>query len=199
MRPPAASRVGRSGIHGRRRRHAAWRPGCIVRPVRPRPAGRSPAVSDRSHGPCSNGPAFRTSFSSRSISSRPISRPRSVGDPVKGQQLWAAILAAMAAFATAVAAPFLGAIADVGGRRKPWIFVYTLIMVVADDLDVVRRAALLDGAASSSSAFCVTVTNFSYEFSSRVPQRHAADDRAAQSRRTALRASACRSAILPAS
>src|SRR5207248_2648972 len=53
-----------------------------------------------------------------------------VGDPVRGQQIWAAI-SSYGAFATALAAPFLGAIADVGGRRKPWIAVYTAIMVVS--------------------------------------------------------------------
>src|SRR5476651_1389357 len=36
-----------------------------------------------------------------------------VGDPVKGQQLWAAF-SSYGGFATAVAAPFLGAVADVG-------------------------------------------------------------------------------------
>ena len=53
-----------------------------------------------------------------------------VGDPVRGQQIWAAI-SSWGAFATALAAPFLGAIADVGGRRKPWIGAYTVIMVVS--------------------------------------------------------------------
>ena len=53
-----------------------------------------------------------------------------VGDPVKGQQLWAAF-SSYGGFATAVCAPFLGAVADVGGRRKPWIAVYTLIMAVS--------------------------------------------------------------------
>jgi len=53
-----------------------------------------------------------------------------VGDPVRGQVIWAAI-SSWGAFATALAAPFLGAIADIGGRRKPWIAAYTAIMVVA--------------------------------------------------------------------
>src|SRR5580658_417759 len=53
-----------------------------------------------------------------------------VGDPVKGQELWAAF-SSYGGFAVAVAAPFLGAVADVGGRRKPWIAVYTVLMAGA--------------------------------------------------------------------
>ena len=43
-----------------------------------------------------------------------------VGDPVRGQALWGDI-ASYGGFIIAVLAPFLGAIADAGGRRKPWI------------------------------------------------------------------------------
>ena len=43
-----------------------------------------------------------------------------VGNPVKGQALWGAI-AAIGGLIVAALAPFLGAIADAGGRRKPWI------------------------------------------------------------------------------
>jgi UMF1 family MFS transporter len=53
-----------------------------------------------------------------------------VGDPVRGQQLWAAF-SSYGGFAVAVAAPFLGAVADVGGRRKPWIAIYTVLMIGA--------------------------------------------------------------------
>ena len=48
-----------------------------------------------------------------------------VGDPVRGQALWAAIQG-YGGLAVAVAAPFLGAIADAGGRRKPWIAFFAL-------------------------------------------------------------------------
>ncbi len=53
-----------------------------------------------------------------------------VGDPVKGQIIWSA-MSSYGGFVTALCAPFLGAIADIGGRRKPWIGVYTAVMVVA--------------------------------------------------------------------
>ena len=86
-----------------------------------------------------------------------------VGDPVKGQQLWAAF-SSYGAFAVAIAAPFLGAVADVGGRRKPWIAFYTLLLATA--LFLMWNAAphaswhgiLLVGV-------LIGVANFSYEFS----------------------------------
>jgi UMF1 family MFS transporter len=53
-----------------------------------------------------------------------------VGDPVTGLAIWNAI-SSWGALATAAAAPFLGAIADVGGRRKPWIAAFTVVMVVS--------------------------------------------------------------------
>ncbi len=53
-----------------------------------------------------------------------------VPDPVRGQVIWSAI-SSYGGFATALCAPFLGAIADVGGRRKPWIAVYTVVMAAA--------------------------------------------------------------------
>ncbi|HEY1709256.1 MAG TPA: MFS transporter [Rhizomicrobium sp.] len=53
-----------------------------------------------------------------------------IGNPVRGQIIWSA-MSSWGGFFTALCAPFLGAIADVGGRRKPWIGVYTVIMVAA--------------------------------------------------------------------
>jgi len=53
-----------------------------------------------------------------------------VGDPVRGQALWAAIQA-YAGLAVAVLAPFLGAIADAGGRRKPWAGFFAIVLVLS--------------------------------------------------------------------
>jgi UMF1 family MFS transporter len=53
-----------------------------------------------------------------------------VADPVRGQQIWG-FYTTLGALATAFAAPFLGAVADVGGRRKPWIALYTVTMIIA--------------------------------------------------------------------
>jgi len=50
-----------------------------------------------------------------------------VGDPVRGQVIWGAING-YGGIATALLAPILGAIADSGGRRKPWIFFFVCVM-----------------------------------------------------------------------
>jgi UMF1 family MFS transporter len=50
-----------------------------------------------------------------------------VGDPVKGQAM-IGYLNATAGIILALTAPFLGAIADKNGRRKPWILITILIM-----------------------------------------------------------------------
>ena len=87
-----------------------------------------------------------------------------VGDPVRGQIIWSAI-SSWGGIATAFAAPFLGAIADIGGRRKPWIFAYTVIMIVA-------MISMWYGVPHASTgqlvilAFAIIAANFSYEFSS---------------------------------
>ncbi len=53
-----------------------------------------------------------------------------IGDPVRGQALWAAIQG-YAGIAIAVLAPFLGAMADAGGRRKPWVAGFALLLAVS--------------------------------------------------------------------
>src|SRR5258707_322745 len=53
-----------------------------------------------------------------------------VGDPVRGQALWAAIQG-YSGLAVAVTAPFLGAIADAGGRRKPWIAFFAVLLALS--------------------------------------------------------------------
>lgn len=53
-----------------------------------------------------------------------------VGDPVRGQALWAAIQG-YAGIGVAVLAPFLGAIADAGGRRKPWVAVFAVLLAMS--------------------------------------------------------------------
>lgn len=53
-----------------------------------------------------------------------------VGDPVRGQALWAAIQG-YAGLGVAVLAPFLGAFADAGGRRKPWIAFFAALLALS--------------------------------------------------------------------
>lgn len=51
-----------------------------------------------------------------------------VGDPVRGQAIWGHING-IAGFIIACFGPLLGAIADTGGRRKPWLIAFVAIMV----------------------------------------------------------------------
>lgn len=53
-----------------------------------------------------------------------------VGNGVRGQALAGAIQA-YSGIIIAVLAPFLGAVADCGGRRKPWIALYTIVLAAA--------------------------------------------------------------------
>ncbi len=53
-----------------------------------------------------------------------------VGDPVRGQEVWGYING-FAGAVTACLAPFLGAIADRVGRRKPWIAAFVVMMFPA--------------------------------------------------------------------
>src|SRR5690349_11639424 len=52
-----------------------------------------------------------------------------IGDPVQGQTVWAFTQSTAGIF-IAVLSPFLGAMADAGGRRKPYVFAFQLLLVV---------------------------------------------------------------------
>ena len=53
-----------------------------------------------------------------------------VGDAQAGQILWADIQV-YAGFSMALLAPFLGAYADISGPRKPWVFRFSALCIVA--------------------------------------------------------------------
>jgi MFS transporter, UMF1 family len=53
-----------------------------------------------------------------------------VGDKVKGQELWG-YAAAVAGVLIAVGSPFLGALADGRGRRKPWLALFAIIFAAS--------------------------------------------------------------------
>ncbi len=53
-----------------------------------------------------------------------------MADPVVGQSLWGLVTGA-AGVAVALLSPMLGAMADASGRRKPWIFGWSVVFVVA--------------------------------------------------------------------
>jgi UMF1 family MFS transporter len=50
-------------------------------------------------------------------------------DPIRGQELWGDITS-YSGYITALLCPFFGAIADRGGPRKPWLALFTILMVV---------------------------------------------------------------------
>jgi len=86
-----------------------------------------------------------------------------VGDPVRGQAIWGYING-IAGAAIAVMAPFLGAIADLGGTRKPWIAAFTLIMVPA--MALLWFALPADGGIGVMGvAVAIVVITIAYEFS----------------------------------
>ena len=53
-----------------------------------------------------------------------------VGDDLRGQELWGTA-ASITALIVVFLAPVIGAITDAGGRRKPWIMIFTLIAAIS--------------------------------------------------------------------
>lgn len=53
-----------------------------------------------------------------------------VGDQVEGQAQWGLAMG-LSGLAVALSAPIVGAVADVGGRRKPWLLGFTLLCALA--------------------------------------------------------------------
>ncbi len=87
-----------------------------------------------------------------------------VHDPVRGQAIWGNILG-YSGIAIALLAPFLGAIADAGGRRKPWIVFFAAIMAATTASLWFAKA---DGSGLSvlMVGVLIAATNVAYEFSS---------------------------------
>lgn len=56
-----------------------------------------------------------------------------VGDPARGQAIWGYVVGASGAFVALLSAP-LGAVADAGGRRKPWILGFATVAMIATAL-----------------------------------------------------------------
>ncbi|MCK5166364.1 MAG: MFS transporter, partial [Rhodospirillaceae bacterium] len=54
-------------------------------------------------------------------------------DPVAATGDWGAVMA-ISALAVAIVGPVLGAVADLGGRRKPWLMAFTYICAIATGL-----------------------------------------------------------------
>jgi UMF1 family MFS transporter len=85
-----------------------------------------------------------------------------VGDPVKGQSLWGD-LNSLAGLIIALFAPVLGAVADAGGRRKPWLFAFSFTLTATA---VALWYALPGEAVLSLLAICVLLvaTIVSFDF-----------------------------------
>lgn len=83
-----------------------------------------------------------------------------VGDEVRGQAIWGYAIGT-SGLVVAVLGPLLGAIADVGGRRKPWIIGFTLLCIAA-------TASLWFAAPSAAfiplALACVVIANLGFEF-----------------------------------
>lgn len=77
---------------------------------------------------------------------------RFVGDAVRGQEMYSYSVA-IAGLGIAVLAPVFGAISDVAGRRKPWIFGLSIVFVLASML--LWGAVPGGGAAGASGAWSV--------------------------------------------
>jgi len=83
-----------------------------------------------------------------------------VGDPVKGQAIWGYVIAG-SGILIAIVAPPLGAIADVGGSRKPWVLVFTAICAVSSAL---LWFVFPSPAFVGFTVVCVVIANIGFEF-----------------------------------
>jgi UMF1 family MFS transporter len=83
-----------------------------------------------------------------------------IGDQIKGQAIWGYAIGA-SGLAVAVLSPLLGAIADAGGRRKPWILGFTLLCIVATTMLWFAAPSI---ASAPLALACVAVANLGFEF-----------------------------------
>ena len=86
-----------------------------------------------------------------------------VADPVKGQVFWGYTLT-MAAALIAILAPLCGAIADAGGRRKPWIFSCLVLAIPSTALLCLAKPHMVSGVTWVMVA--LILANSGYELSS---------------------------------
>ena len=86
-----------------------------------------------------------------------------VGNGVRGQAI-AGEIQTYSGFGIALLAPFLGAIADRGGRRKPWIALYTVVLIAAM-LPMWLATPHADAKGILFIGALIAAANISYEFS----------------------------------
>jgi UMF1 family MFS transporter len=85
-------------------------------------------------------------------------------DPVHGQAMWGDIQA-IAGFIIAVFAPFIGAMSDAGGRRKPWILLFAALIAIPSALLWYAKPAAL-GLSLFEIGALVAIASVAYEFAS---------------------------------
>ena len=87
-----------------------------------------------------------------------------VNDPVRGQAIWGDIQA-IAGLVIALFAPFIGAMSDAGGRRKPWIVFFALLIAIPSALLWYAKPAG-QGLSLLETGALVAVATVAYEFAS---------------------------------
>ena len=80
-------------------------------------------------------------------------------DEITGTSQWG-IAISLSGLAVAVLSPFLGAVADHGGRRKPWIFAFTVLCIVSSSLLWLARP---DSSFVILALMLVALANFAFE------------------------------------
>ncbi len=87
-----------------------------------------------------------------------------VGDPVRGQAIWGNVNG-FGGLGIAVLSPILGAIADSGGRRKPWLAAWIGVLAPASFLLWFARPAGGGGLPLGAIAALLIACSLAYEFS----------------------------------
>jgi UMF1 family MFS transporter len=85
-------------------------------------------------------------------------------DPVRGQAMWGDIQA-VAGFIIAIFAPFIGAMSDAGGRRKPWIVFFAALIAIPTALLWYAKPAA-QGLSLFEVGALVAIASVAYEFAS---------------------------------
>jgi len=87
-----------------------------------------------------------------------------VHDPVRGQAIWGNIQS-ISGFIIAIFAPFIGAMSDAGGRRKPWVALFAVLIAVPTALLWYAKPAG-QGLTVLETGALVAVASVAYEFAS---------------------------------
>ena len=87
-----------------------------------------------------------------------------VGDAARGQAIWG-YAAAVAGVLVGIGSPFLGALADGRGRRKPWIALFALVLIASMAALWLAKPGVTGGTLWLI-VFCIVIGTMAAEFSS---------------------------------